>query len=164
MPGLWTPLLDTMSTAARIAWPHIQEAVSQGLGTEEVIKALKEGGIPTFRRQDMLALIREASGAELLKSDIARWPKDVLFPMSRVRESVTKIVAPFSYTLRVLVVDEDGNERTITRQAHSTELRPLEDVAASFMEAAAARSQYDALEIVDAEVVDIQRAGNAGVI
>lgn len=164
MSFVWTPLLETMSGAARVAWPHIQRAVSEGLGTEEVIKALREGGIATFRRQDMLALIREAANGELLKSDISRWPKDVLLPMARVRESVTKIVAPFSYTLRVRVVDEEGRERTITRQAHSQQLRDLVGVAQSFIEAAAAREQYSTYEVLDAEVVDVQRAGSAGVI
>lgn len=164
MPTVLTPLLDTMSKAARVAWPHIQAAVERGLGAEEVITALREGGIPSFRRQDMLALIREASGAELLKSDIARWPKDVLFPVNRVRDSITKIVAPFSYTLRVRIEDANGRERTITRQAHSSRLRPLDEVASSFIEAAAAREQYSSFTVLDAEVIDIQKAGGAGVI
>lgn len=165
MPGLWTPLLDTMSARAREAWPHIQRAVGEGLGTEEVIHALHEGGIPSFRRQDMLALIREASGAELLHSDIKRWPKDIMFPIDRVRTSVTKIVAPFSYTLKVRVADiETGRERTITRQAHSSQLRDLESVANNFLMQAPAFEAYQGLELLDAEVVDIQRAGDAGVI
>lgn len=164
MAFVFTPLLEGMSAAARFAWPHIVRAAEEGLGSEQIITALKEGGIPTFRRQDMLALIREATGGELLKSDIRRWPKDVLFPIERVRASVTKIVAPFSYTLRVKVADEDGRESYITRQAHSRQLRSMEDVAANFLESAPAFEQYQGVELLSAEVIDIQRAGEQGVL
>lgn len=158
------PLLDTMSKAARFAWPFIQKAASEGLGAEAIIELMHGEGIPSFRRQDMLALIREASGAELLKSDIRRWPKDAIFPITRVRESVTKIVAPFSYTLRVRIVDELGAERTILRQAHSEDLTAGDVVAGRFLEAASAREQYSQYEVVDAEVIDVQRAGELGTI
>lgn len=162
MAFVFTPLLETMSAAARIAYPHIVGAVSKGLGTEAIIKSIGEAGLQTFRRQDMLALIREARNGELLKSDIARWPKEMPLPLTRVRESLTKIVAPFSYTLRVKVIDAEGEERIITRQAHSNVLRSSLDVARSFIRAAAGREQYEELEIVDAEVIDVQRAGSEG--
>ncbi len=158
-----TPLLATMSKAARIAWPFIERAVSEGLGAQEIIEAMKGEGIPTFRRQDMLALIREASGAELLKSDIARWPKESVLPFNRVRQSVTKIVAPFSYTLRVTMVDADtGETTTVLRQAHSNQLRPFRDVIGAFLQAHEVPSDSVPLEIEDAEVVDVIQAGSAG--
>lgn len=164
MSSVITPLLEGMSKAARAAWPFIQRAVSEGLGTQEIIDLMEAEGLKTFRRQDMLALIREAGRGELLKSDIARWPTDAVLPIDRVRQSITKIVAPFSYTLRVRIVDALGRERTITRQAHSQQLRSGDVVSASFMEAAAAREQYQQYEILDAEVIDVQQAGELGVI
>lgn len=164
MAAVFTPLLETMSGAARAAWPFIVRAAAEGLGAEEVITALKESGLKSFRRQDMLALIREAVRGELLKSDIKRWPANATFPIDRVRPSVTKIVAPFSYTLRVTIVDALGVERSILRQAHSSELRSGDTVAHAFLEAAAAREQYQQYEILDAEVVDVQRAGELGTI
>jgi hypothetical protein len=153
-----------MSAAARTAWPFIQRAVREGLESEQVIEALREAGVPTFRRADMLALIREASGAELLKSDIARWPKEFTLPFNRVRESVTKIVAPFSYTLKLTVVDSEGETREILRQAHSTVLRTADQVLNAFLRAAALSPSYEDLEVESAEVVDVVRAGPEGTI
>lgn len=158
-----TPLLQTMSKAARTAWPFIQSAAAQGLGSEAIIAAMRAGGIDTFRRQDMLALIREASGAELLKSDVIRWPSNSILPFERVRKSVTKIVAPFSYTLKVTGIDGITGERlTILRQAHSYQLMSADEIQDIFMESAQGFEQYAALEIEDAQVIDIQRAGTAG--
>jgi hypothetical protein len=154
-----------MSGAARVAWPFIQKAAARGLGATEVIEALRAGGITTFRRQDMLALIREATGAELLKSDIARWPVDSVLPISRVRESVTAIVAPFSYTLRLIVTDARTGEQTeILRQAHSDQLMSAEAVAEEFMDSAAEADQYVGSVIEAATVIDVQRSGEFGVI
>lgn len=153
-----------MSRAARTAWPFIQRAVREGLESEQIIEAMREAGVPTFRRADMLALIREASGAELLQSDIARWPKEFTLPFNRVREAATKIVAPFSYTLRLTVVDSEGETREILRQAHSTVLRTASQVLDAFMRAANLSPSYEDLEIEEAEVIDVVRAGDAGVI
>lgn len=165
MAAVITPLLGTMSSAARFAWPFIQKAATEGLRGEEIITAIKDAGIPTFRRQDMLALVREATRGELLRSDIARWPDDMLLPIDRVRPSVTKIVAPFSYTLRLKVEDkETGRTRTITRQAHSQTLRSADQIVKSFIGANEAREQYESFTILDAEVIDAQRAGELGTI
>ena len=165
MSSIFTPLLETMSATARTAWPFIQRAAAiGGLSGEQIITMLDGAGL-TFRRQDMLALIREATGAELLKSDIARWPKDVLLPITRVRESVTKIVAPFSYTLRVSAVDiNTGEEITTLRQAHSSQLLPFSEVTSQFLENAVSADQYQSLDIGEAEVIDVQRSGAAGVL
>lgn len=151
-----------MSKAARTAWPFIQRAAREGLLPEAIIDAVKEAGIPTFRRQDMLALIREASNAELLKSDIARWPADFTLPLSRVRKALTKIVAPFSYTLKLTVVDSEGESRTVLRQAHSSTLRTAAQVVGQFMRAAGLSLNYEDMEIESAEVVDIAQAGPEG--
>lgn len=165
LASVFTPLLDTMSRAARIAWPFIQSGVEKGLGAEAIINAMRAADIATFRRQDMLALIREASGAELLKSDIRRWPSDVLMPITRIRESITKIVAPFSYTLRVTVFNTvTGVESTVLRQAHSSQLFTAGDVEADFMEDAPASDSNQGLVVADATVVDIQRSGAAGIL
>lgn len=151
-----------MSKAARIAWPFIQRAAREGLGSEAIIELMREQAIPTFRRTDMLALIREASGAELVKSDIARWPKDVTLPFNRIRPSLTKIVAPFSYTLRVHATDAEGNSVTRLYQAHSQTLRPLAAVAEGFLSKAQAGGLYNELDVESAEVIDVLQAGPEG--
>lgn len=151
-----------MSKAARTAWPFIQRAAREGMLPEKIIEAVKEAGLPTFRRQDMLALIREASGAELLKSDITRWPKEFTLPLNRVRRAITKIVAPFSYTLKLTIVDSEGEERHVLRQAHSSTLRTAAQVVSQFMRAAGLSMNYDEMEIADAEVIDIAQAGPEG--
>ena len=91
-------------------------------------------------------------------------PENVL-PITRVRESVTRIVAPFSYTLKVRARDmETGEEFEMLRQAHSEQLAAAGDVASAFTEEAGGFEQYQGLELLGAEVIDIQRAGTAGVL
>jgi len=165
MPGVWTPLLDIMPRAAKIAWPFIKGAVKKGLGSEEIISAMRAADVLTFRRQDMLALIREAAQGALLRSDIMRWPTDSLLPISRVRESVTKIVAPFSYVLELTLINPDtGKPYSVNRQAHSDQLIPFSKVTEAFSEAAPSSDSSGSLEIVSVQVVDVIRAGAEGVI
>lgn len=163
MPSVLTPLLDTMSKGARTAWPFIQGLAAEGLNASEISVAMHMAGVPTFRNTDFLALVREATGAELLKSDIARFPSNSILPMSRIRTSLTKIVAPFSYTLRLIVLDKmTGESLTLTRQAHSDTLMSMEDIEAAFSEDVQGFERYAGMDIQSARVIDIQRAGSEG--
>lgn len=164
MAALLAPLLSTMSKAARTAWPFIERGVREGMGANAIQDALREAGAG-IRRQDLLALVREAQGAELLRSDVRRLPRDLIMPVERVREAITRVVAPFGYTVEVTAVEaETGVERRLTLTAHSNELRALEEVETEFVDMTPEDYPLPGFVIVEARVTDVYRSGAAGVI
>lgn len=158
------PLLATMSKAARTAWPFIQRGIGDGMSANAIGEALSDAGVG-IRRQDLLALAREARGAALLRSDLERLPRDLLLSEARVREAVTKIVAPYGYTVEVEVLNErTGGVELRQLTAHSNELRAFEQVEQAFMDEAEPNYPFRGESIVSARVVDVYRSGGPGVI
>lgn len=164
MAALLEPLLATMSVAARAAWPHIESGIGKGLSANSIQNALRDAGIG-IRRQDLLALAREARAAVLIRSDLERLPRDIVVTPERVRTAITRTVAPFTYVVKVTGFDADtGEDREVTLTAHSTELRSFSEVEDSFMQADIASDSVEGFLPDEARVVDVLRSGTAGVL
>lgn len=158
------PLLETMSKVARAAWPHIEHAVAEGIGTKEIEKALRDAGMG-IRRQDLLALVREANLVEMIQSDIRRLPRDFVTPLERVRRAATKIVGPIGYTVKVTINDAlSGRQRTQLLTAHSTEPLSFAEVEALMFNADGTIDSLPMDNIAGVEVVDMYQSGEAGTI
>lgn len=164
MSTVGVPFLDTLTKGARQAYPVIRALVAVGKGGQEIYETLQAVGLGA-RKTDVLAIVRNETNAVLARSDISRYLKDVVPDLSRIRESATKIVAPFSYTLAVTLEDpETGEQTTLTRQAHSKELLSPQAAADRYD----GETQHDSLptdaEVVDVQTVDIVRSGTQGVL
>lgn len=162
VPGI--PFLETLTKGARAAYPVIRALVAAGQGGQEIYETLQAAGLGA-RKTDVLAIVRNETGAILARSDITRYLKDTVPDLSRIRESATKIVAPFSYTLNLSLYDPyTGETSVVTRQAHSQELLSPNGAVEAFMQANPDGTYDEDQVIKGAEVVDIQRAGAQGVL
>lgn len=164
MSTVGVPFLDALTKGARQAYPVIRALVAVGKGGQEIYETLQAVGLGA-RKTDVLAIVRNETGAALARSDIAHYLKDVVPDLSRIRESATKIVAPFSYTLRVTLLDpETDEEETVLRTGHSQELLSPNAAAEQFAADTAPDGLYNGQVISDVETVDIVRSGAQGVL
>lgn len=164
MPATTLPLLSGLTKGTRAAYPFIKAGVAAGQSAAEIIASLKEAGLGA-RRADVLAIVRAETEAALTMSDLSQYLRSAVVPLHRVPEAVTKIVAPFSYTVQLRYYDEVTGT-TVTRNitAHSEELKSfaeVEDLASIHS------GEYYAdpgQTLVDARVTRVVRSGTAGVI
>lgn len=162
VPGL--PFLDTLTKGARAAYPVIRGLVAAGYQGQEVYEHLQAAGLGA-RKQDVLAIVRYENNAELARSDISHYLKDVVPDLSRIREAATKIVAPFSYTLNVSLLDPyTGEVEVVSRTGHSSTLLTPAEAAAKFASDSAPDGLYNGQVVQDVQTVDIVRAGNQGTL
>lgn len=156
--------LDTLGKGARAAWPFIQAGVEAGNTANEIYRQLQEAGMGA-RRADVLAAVREAAGNLLSRSDFTHYLVDQVPPIERIREASTKILAPYSYSLEVSLLEPYTQQLIkVTRTAHSSLPLSPEMAASAFMEDFAPEATYNGMVVVSATTVDMVRAGPAGVI
>lgn len=164
MPVTGVPFLDTLTKGARTAYPVIRALVAAGQSGQEVYESLQAAGLGA-RKTDVLAIVRNESDAILTRSDISRYLQDTVPDLSRIREAATKIVAPYSYTLEVTLLDPDtGEEEVVLRQGHSQDLLSPAEAANNFMDTNAEGNLYNGQEVSDVRTVDIVRSGSQGVL
>lgn len=107
---LLAELLEGLSVRAGAAVPYIESLVSKGLAAEEVIRALKHADL-SFRRTDMLSVIRAVSGVESTKDYLTHIRNDLVPDPARLVAPYTKTLRKFSFRVAVHGQDEETGER-----------------------------------------------------
>lgn len=164
MPANPLPLLAGLTKGARAAYPFIRAGVEAGRTGAEIIASLKEAGLGA-RRADVLAIIRHETEAALTMSDLSQYLREAVVPLHRVPEAITKIAAPFSYTVKLVYYDEVTGE-TITRNitAHSEELKSFAEVEDIAYTESGEYYADPGQTLVSANVVRVVRSGAAGTL
>lgn len=158
------PILETVSAGARAAYPFIRAGVEAGMSANTIFKSLQEAGMGA-RRADVLAIVRNELQGVLARSDFTTYLKDQIPALDRIRTAATKIIAPFSYTLNVSLLDPMTNEETIIqRTAHSNTPLSPNDAASKFYGDFAPETIYNGLVITSVQTIDMVRSGTAGTI
>ena len=116
---LLTTLLEGMSVRAGAALPYIESLVAKGLGTEEVVSALKAASL-SFRRTDMLSVIREVSGVHSTRDYLTSIRNDFVPDPARLAAPVSKTLRAFSFRVAVHGTDADTGEKTTQHVTIST--------------------------------------------
>jgi hypothetical protein len=133
------------------------------MGANQIQRALREAGLG-IRRQDLLALVREATGAQLVMSDLRRLPREVVIPAERIPRAATRIAAPFEFVVRIGRDLETGEYRMIT--ILSDRPRSLAEVEAEAEQLIAENLEgyeVERLELSEPTTVRVLRSGAAGI-
>lgn len=164
MASVLLPILETVTAGARAAYPFIRAGVEAGMSANQIFKSLQDAGLGA-RRSDVLAIVRSELQGVLARSDFTTYLKDQIPALDRIRTATTKIIAPFSYTLDVTLLDPMTNEQTvIQRTAHSSDPLSPNDAAQTFFDDFAPEATYNGLVITGVTTVDMVKSGAAGVI
>jgi hypothetical protein len=116
--ALYESVLEGMSAKAALALPYIEAGVSRGLGSAEIIETLKSAGefgeSMTFRRTDMLSLIRSVSGVQSTGTYL-RSVRDTYMPdPRRLVSPITSTLRKFSFRVAVKGTDTlTGEDKTL---------------------------------------------------
>lgn len=103
--ALLEALLEELVPAARVALPFVQSMVEKGLGRDAITAALSEAGI-SFRRTDMLSLIRGVQGVTASRDYLSSVRNDLLPNPARLPAPIAGTLRSFS--LRVSITGRTG--------------------------------------------------------
>lgn len=92
--------IDLLSGAARLALPFVSQGVAAGLKSADIISALSSAGL-TFRRTDMLSLIRTVAGTPAQRSYTSSLRGGFLPNPARFQEAATFTQGRYSYLVRL---------------------------------------------------------------
>jgi hypothetical protein len=159
------PFLDTLSRAARAAWPFIQRGVREGLSSRSIERALVEGGLSGVRRSTLLDLMRMSAFEQRAGDALNRLQPNRRIEAQALPEALTKIRRSFSFTVDVtgtLISTGKSITRSITI-ASDRELTPLEIRQAAVAAVDAAGDRYG-MTVEETKITGGRRAGSLGLI
>jgi len=153
-----------LTAGLRRAMPFIEKAVVDGLSSNAISRALRQGGMGV-QRQNLLDYVRFARGEEIKKEAIRGLRRDLKPNVGRLRTAITKLRRTYSYK-----VGYDGynphtgkKEKGFVTIATDNILSPMEAEGLAEDSIENDRGNYP-VEVVKVFVVDIQKAGLAGTL
>lgn len=164
MPTKVRPILETVGAGARVAFPFIKALVGKGLGASE-INSKVQSQFKSASAQDVFAIVRAETNALLTTLDIRKYAHDIAVSPDRIPEASTKIIAPYSYVVELRYFDETTGE-VVTRNitTHSEVVKSFAEVEDLASQSTGEYYGQAGQEFIDAQVVDVRRAGESGII
>lgn len=161
MPG---PLLETLSAAARFAFPFISRGVREGLSARAIGRSLRAQGVP-INNADLFTLVRRESeiwthGQNLRFLNLGSRPREAALP-----EALTTIRRKFSYVVELRgssLSDGASVVRNVTVSTDRLLTRgEAEDIASMYAETG--RKEYG-MAVDRVLLTSVLKAGAAGTL
>jgi len=110
------PLLFTLPSTARLAYPFILSGVRRGMSSRAIESSIRSAGLPISRGRSILPIQRALKEIDRHGRNLRFINKSLRVDTSRLPESITDIRKRFSYQYIVKGIDPNGQfiERQIT--------------------------------------------------
>lgn len=158
------PLLSTLSTAARVAYPIIKRAVSEGLSVLDTQILLQEHLTPV-PRNELLKVINAVRREFRLGADLRDRPLNRVIGERVLHEAITPLRRQYSFDVLVRGIDmATGLLRGQYITVSTDRLMTRAEIERAAMLAASGSGGSGGMEEVEAELQAGRRAGRAGTL
>lgn len=158
------PLLSTLSTAARVAYPIIKRAVSEGLSVLDT-QILLQDHLTPIPRNELLKVINAVRREYRLGADLRNRPLNRIIGERSLHEAITPLRRQYSFDVLVRGIDTaTGLLRGQYITVSTDRLLTRAEIEAAAMRAASGAGGSGGMEEMIAELHAGRRAGRAGTL